>query len=352
MDMSASTQQTYFGRVFAPDREWLARQPPEDVLVPELSIVDPHQHFWRRPNTSYFLDDFVADLRTGHNVVATVFVECSTMFRARGAEAMRPVGEVEFANGIAAMSASGLYGPARIAEGIVGHADMTLGDRLQPVLEALVRAGGGRLRGVRHSGGWDDDPAINNSRAATGPLMMREPAFRAGVQRLGGLELNFDSWVFHPQLDEVTELARACPGTSITLCHVGGVLGYGSYAGRKDEVFATWKKKITGLATCPNVTVKLGGMMNRLAAYDYRSLPAPASSVEMASHWRPFMETCIELFGPGRCMFESNFPVDKMGTNWVPLWNAFKRIAAGASADEKEALFNRTARRVYRLTEA
>ena len=349
--MSATTQPTYFGRVFAPDPLWLAKQPPETILDPDLPIVDPHHHLWHRPETRYFFDDFVADLRTGHNVVATVFEECHTMYRADGPEELRSVGEVEFAAGAAAMSASGLYGPTRIAAGIVGFADLRLGDRVEPVLEALIRASGGRFRGVRHSAGWDASATINNSRTATGPHLMRQPDFRAGLARLTALGLSFDAWVFHPQLDEVIDLARACPGTSIVLCHVGGPLGYGPYAGRKDEVFAAWKTKITELAACPNVTVKLGGMMNRLAAYDYKALPAPVSSMELASYWRPYMQTCIELFGPGRCMFESNFPVDKMGTNWVVLWNAFKRIAAGASAEEKLALFNRTARRVYRLEE-
>jgi predicted TIM-barrel fold metal-dependent hydrolase len=347
--MSMSEQPTRFGRIYPPDDAWLARQPSEPILDPDLPIIDPHHHLWDRPNHRYLLDEFLADVRTGHNLIATVFEECHAMYRASGADEMRSVGETEFVTGIAAMSASGLYGPTRVAAGIVGFADLTLGNRVEPVLEAHIRASGGRFRGVRYSTGWDASEVIGNSRTATGPHVLQQADFRAGLARLTALGLSFDAWLYHPQLDDVIELARACPATSIIMCHVGGPLGYGPYTGKGDAVFATWKTKITELATCPNVVVKLGGMINRLAAYDYRALPAPVSSATLADYWRPYMETCIEQFGPERCMFESNFPVEKMGIGWVTLWNAFKRIAAGASAEEKLALFSGTARRVYRL---
>jgi L-fuconolactonase len=347
--MSASEQPTRFGQISPPDEAWLARQSPEPILDPDLPIIDPHHHLWDRPQHRYLLDAFLADVRTGHHIVATVFEECHSMYRASGPEELRPVGETEFVAGLAAMSASGLYGPTRVAAGIVGFADLTLGDRVEPVLEAHLRASGGRFRGVRHSAGWDASPVIGNSRTATGPHVLLQSDFRAGLARLTALGLSLDAWVYHPQLDDVIDLARAFPTTPIILCHVGGPLGYGPYAGKGDEVFAAWHTKITILATCENVVVKLGGMLNRLAAYDFRALPAPVSSAELAVYWRPYMETCIERFGADRCMFESNFPVEKMGVGWVTLWNAFKRIAEGASAAEKLALFSGTARRVYRL---
>jgi predicted TIM-barrel fold metal-dependent hydrolase len=347
--MSPSRPPTQFGRIHRPDDAWLARQPSEALLDPALPIIDTHHHLWDRPDYRYFLDEFLADVRTGHNVVATVFVECHAMYRATGPEAFRPVGETEFVNGMAAMSASGLYGPTRVAAGIVGFADLTLGDRVEPVLEAHIQAGGGRFRGVRHSAAWDASPIIGNSRTSTGPHVMQQADFRAGLARLTALGLSLDAWVFHPQLADTIDLARTFPDATIIAGHVGGPLGYGPYAGQGDAVFAAWKAHITELARCPNVVMKLGGMMMRLAAYDYGALPAPPSSVEIAAYWRPYMETCIELFGPERCMFESNFPVEKMGTGWVSLWNAFKRIAAGASEAEKHALFSGTARRVYRL---
>ena len=343
------TRPGQFGRISPPDAAWLAKQPPEPILDPDLPVIDTHHHFWDRPDQRYLLDDLLADIATGHNVVATVFMECHAMYRASGPEAFKPVGETEFVAGIAAMSRSGIYGSTRVAAGIVGFADLTLGDRVEPVLEAHIRAGGGRFRGVRHSAGWDASEVIGNSGTATAPHVIMRPDFREGLARLTALGLSFDAWLYHPQLADVVDLARAFPDTTIIMGHVGGPLGYGPYAGKKDEVFAAWKSQITELAKCQNVVMKLGGMTNRLAAFNFRALPAPLPSADVAAHWRPYMETCIELFGPQRCMFESNFPVEKMGIGWASLWNAFKHIASSASAEEKLELFSDTARRTYRL---
>jgi predicted TIM-barrel fold metal-dependent hydrolase len=340
---------TQFGHIYQPDEAWLATRPPEPILEPDLPIVDTHHHLWERGGHRYLLHEFLDDVRTGHNVAATVFIECEAMYRAKGPEELRPVGQTEFVAGIAAMSESGRYGDTRVAAGIVGFADLTLGDKVEPVLVANIRAGGGRFRGVRHSAAWDASDVIGNSRTARGPHLLREPAFRAGVARLAALGLSLDAWVFHPQLGDVADLARSVPQARIVVCHLGGPLGYGPYAGKRDEVFAAWKPMIAELARCPNVDMKLGGVMMRLAAYDYRSQPTPPTSEELAALWRPYVETCIEVLGPSRCMFESNFPVDKMGIGWAALWNAFKRIVAGASTAEKLALFSGTARRAYRL---
>jgi L-fuconolactonase len=338
-----------FGRIYAPDDGWLATAPPEPILDPDLPIVDPHHHLWQRGGHPYLLDELLADLNTGHNVVATVFEECRSMYRADGPPEMRPIGETEFVAGIAAMSASGNYGKTRVAAGIVGAADLTLGDRVEPVLVAQMRAGGGRFRGVRHSAGWDADPVIGNSRPDSQPHLYARPDFRAGLARLSALGLSFNAWLYHPQLADVVDLARAFPATPIVMGHVGGVLGYGPYAGKSAEVLAAWKRSMAELAGCPNVVVKLGGIVNRGASFDFHTAPAPPSSETMAAIWRPYIETCIELFGASRCMFESNFPVDKMAIGYAALWNAFKRIAAGASRDEKFSLFAGTAARIYRL---
>jgi predicted TIM-barrel fold metal-dependent hydrolase len=347
--MTSRARPAQFGRIHPPDDAWLATQEPEPILDPELPVIDTHHHLWDRPDHRYLLDEFLADVRTGHSVEATVFLECHSMYRADGPPELRPVGETEFVAGIAAMSDSGRYGPTRVGAGIVGFADLTLGDRVEPVLEAHLRAGGGRFRGVRHSAGWDASEVIGNSHGVTGPHLYRDPQFRAGLARLASLGLTFDAWLFHPQLQDVVDLARAVPAAGIVMGHVGGVLGYGPYTGKRDEVFRTWKTGVTELARCDNVVMKLGGMMMRLAASDYRTRPAPPSSPELADLWRPYIDTCIELFGPRRCMFESNFPVEKMGIGWAALWNAFKRIVAGASPDERAALFSGNARRVYRL---
>jgi len=340
---------TQFGRIFKPDPAWLAKAAPEPILEPELAIVDTHHHLCDFPGYRYLLDDLLADLNTGHRIVGTVFNECRSMYRAKGPQEMKPVGEVEFCAGVAAMSDSGQYGPARICAGIVGHADLTLGDRVTAVLEAEIAAGGGRFRGVRHGAAWDDDPIIGNSHVAAGPGLHRRADFRAGLGRLAALGLSFDAWIFHHQIGEVTELARAFPEANIVLCHMGSPLGYGPYAGRRDEVFAAWRAALAELAKCPNVSVKLGGLMMRLAAIDYLKLPAPPTSEELANAWRPYAGTCLELFGANRCMVESNFPVEKMGVPYATLFNALKRIASGASADEKQQIFSGTAKRVYRL---
>jgi predicted TIM-barrel fold metal-dependent hydrolase len=349
--MATSTHRTptQYGRIHPPDEAWLARAPREPILEPDLPIVDTHHHLWVRPDHRYLLDELLADLRTGHNVIATVFLECHSMYRAGGPPELRPVGETEFVAGVAAMSDSGRFGPTRIAAGIVGFADLTLGDRVEPILQAHIRAGGGRFRGVRHSAAWDASPIIGNSAVAAGPHDMKRPDFRAGLARLSALGLSLDAWVFHPQLADAVDLARAFPNANIIVGHVGGPLGYGPYTGKRDEVYAAWKAGIIELATCPNVTMKLGGMMMRLAAFDYGAAPVPPSSTELAGYWRPYIELCIERFGANRCMFESNFPVDKMGIGYGPLWNALKRLATGASADEKLALFSGTAKRAYRL---
>jgi L-fuconolactonase len=343
------SEPTQFGRIFRPDEAWLAKAAPEPILEPDLAIVDTHHHLWDMPGYRYLLPDLLADLGSGHRVIATVFNECHAMYRAAGPLEMRPVGEVEFCAGVAAMSDSGQYGPTRICAGIVGHADLALGDRVAPVLEAEIAAGGGRFRGVRHGAAWDDDPVIGNSPVAGGPGLYGRPEFRAGMARLVALGLSFDAWIFYPQIAEVVDLARAFPQANIILCHMGGPLGYGPYASRQKEVFATWKAAMTELATCPNVSVKLGGLTMRLAAFDYMKMPAPPSSAELADYWQPYASTCIELFGANRCMVESNFPVEKMGIGYAGLWNALKRLVAAASADEKRTIFSGTAERVYRL---
>jgi len=338
-----------FGRIYAPDEAWLATASAEPILDPDLPIVDPHHHLWVREDHRYLLDELLADLNTGHNIVATVFLECRSMYRADGPSEMRPVGETEFVAGIGAMSDSGGYGNARVAAGIVGYADLTLGERVEPVLRAHLRAGGGRFRGVRHSAGWDASPGIGNSRPDMRAGLYAREDFRAGLRQLTALGLAFDAWLYHPQLGDVVDLARAFPDTTIVMGHVGGVLGYGPYAGKWDEVRPAWRNSMRELASCPNVVVKLGGMVNRGAAYDFHGAATAPSSEAMAAVWRPYIETCIEAFGARRCMFESNFPVDKMAVGYAALWNAFKRIVAGASSDEKAALFAGTAKRAYRL---
>jgi L-fuconolactonase len=321
----------------------------EEILDPDLPIVDPHHHLWERPAWRYLFDDLLADLQSGHRIVATVFVQCRSMHRADGPEALRPVGETEFVNGVAAMSASGGYGPTRVCSGIVGHADLRLGARVQEVLEAHLRAGGGRFRGIRHIVAWDADASTLNPGNPAPAGLLADADFRAGFARLAPLGLSFDAWLYHPQLDELTDLARAFPETAIVLNHVGGPLGIGVYAGQRETVFARWRGAIRRLAACPNVSVKLGGLGMRISGFGFEALPSPPSSDTLAAAWRPYVETCIDAFGASRCMFESNFPVDQGSYPYAAYWNAAKHLASGASPAERADLFAGTASRVYRL---
>jgi predicted TIM-barrel fold metal-dependent hydrolase len=327
---------------------WLALQ-TEEVLEPERPICDPHHHLWDTDIHRYLLPDLLADLYSGHNIRSTVFVECMAMYRADGPEELRPLGETEFVNGAAAMSASGRYGEVRACAGIVGFADLSLGARVEEVLAKHIAAGGGRFKGIRHTNAHDPSSAIRRSHTRPPPRLLGQAAFREGFARLKPLGLSFDAWLYHPQIPELADLARAFPDQPIVLDHCGGPLGIGPYAGKREEIFPGWKRSIQELARCPNVHVKLGGLGMKIIGYEFHKRPRPPSSEELASLWRPYIETCIEAFTPRRCMFESNFPVDKVSGSYRVYWNAFKRLAAGASETEKAALFHDTAARFYRL---
>ena len=326
---------------------WLA-QVTEDILEPALPICDPHHHLWDHPGRRYLLDELLADTGSGHNVVSTVFVECMSMYRAAGPEPLRPVGETEFVNGVAAMSASGGYGPTRVAAGIVSFADLTLGERVGEVLDAHMAASP-RFRGIRHAAGWDASPDVRNSHTNPPPGLMADARFRRGFAELARRGLSFEAWCYHPQIDEVTALARAFPGATIVLDHFGGPLGIGPYAGRRAEIFAAWKASMRALGACPNVVAKLGGLVMPLNGFGFHRADRPATSSELVETTRDYYLHAIDSFGPTRAMFESNFPVDKASCSYAVLWNSFKRLTAGFSAADKAALFHDTAARVYRV---
>ena len=321
----------------------------EDVIEPDLPICDPHHHLWDFPTGQYLLPELLADTGSGHNVQSTVFVECTAFYRASGPEEMRVVGETEFVNGVAAMAASGRYGATLACEGIVGRADLGLGGAVEAVLAAHEAAGNGRFRGIRHATAWDASDQINRSHTNPTDKLMAEPKFREGFAKLAQFNMSFDAWLYHTQIDELTDLARAFPGQPIVLDHVGGPLGIGPYEGRRDEIFPGWRASIQALAGCDNVVVKLGGLGMPIYGFGHHKLAEPPSSEVLADAWRPYVETCIEAFGPVRCMFESNFPVDRPSCTYRVLWNAFKHLAHGASAADKALLFKDSARRFYRL---
>ncbi len=330
-------------------KEWL-RLTAEAALEPELPICDAHHHLWDRPGDRYLLDELFEDFGSGHNIVSTVFVDCKSNYRTGGPEAMKPVGETECVHRLTAEKRRGKFGPVAVAAGIVGHVNLTLGKEVEPVLKAHMAASD-RFRGIRHIVTWDPSPEATNFAPIQRPGLMQEPGFREGVRCLAALKLSYDVMLFFPQLPELASLARALPGAAIILNHVGGVMGVGPYAGKRDEVFQAWKRGITEVAACPNVVVKLGGLGMPRAGFGWINRPAPPGSEELAKTLEPYYLTCIEKFGPARCMFESNFPPDADSYSYGVIWNAFKRMTKNFSATERAALFHDTAARVYRLAQ-
>ena len=328
-------------------RGWLEGS-REGILEPGLPIVDPHHHLRETAHGRYLLPELADDLASGHNIRATVFVDSQTMHRTAGSAVLRPVGETEFVLQSLAAAAPSRALAANPCAGIVGNLDLTFGVEVRETLQAHVAAGHGRFRGIRDPLMWDGSD-INYGVRRPPPDRMTDPRFRAGFAELAPLGLTFDAWLFHPQLPLLTDLARSFPATTIILNHIGAPLGVGPYAGRRAEIFETWRASLGELARCPNVVAKVGGLGMLFFGFGFERRDVPASSDELATAWRPYVETCIEAFGPARCMFESNFPVDKQSCSYATLWNAYKRIAAGYTPEEKTALFFDTANRIYRL---
>ncbi len=331
--------------------EW-TKKGNEPALEPELPIVDPHHHLWDDSHRGqYLLDDLCADLSSGHNIVSTVFIETALHYRTDLPVAMAPLGEVEFVNSVAAEAATRDCGKFHPCAGIVGHADLTLGDGAAPVLDALIAVGGGRFRGIRHGVPWDtgDVVKLNRRKGSVPRYQLLDPKFREGFRHLQARDLTFEAWLFYHQLEDLADLLHAFPQTYVILNHIGGMLGIPPHDDKRDEIFAAWRKHLRELAQFDNVCVKVGGLGSIHCGWDFHMREVPASSEELAAAWRPYVETCIETFSPDRCMLESNFPPDKQSCGYGVVWNTFKRITKGCSQSEKALLYRDTAARVYRL---
>ena len=332
------------------NNDWLALT-PEAPIEPDIPLCDPHHHFWDSrlqsiPYQRYLLHELMADLDSGHNVRSTVFLEARSMYRASGPEEMRSVGEVEFVQGLAAASASGVYGDARAAASIIGAADLKMGDSVAPVLEALQAASPNRFKGIRHNVTWSPAPDIDNRET---PGIMANNSFRAGARVLARMGMSLDVMLSFPQLNELADFASAVPEVSIILNHLGGVSRTGIYAGQDDELVPAWREGIAAAARNPNVTCKLGGMGMPRWGFDWPYRNVPIGSEELADSMAPWMNYAIEQFGPDRCMFESNFPPDKVSFSYNVMYNAFKRLSQGYSASERADMLHDTAVRVYRI---
>jgi len=329
------------------DEAWLAKR-VEPILEPELPIVDSHHHLgFEGTNMHYLVPEFLKDATSGHRVVASVFSDCRAHYRVDGPEHLKPVGETEFVTALAEEHARRNPLDLKLCAAIVGVADLLLGDRIKEVLEAHLEAGKGRFRGIR--GHTHHDPEVLVAGINWPEGMLTEPKVRAAIACLAPLNLVYEAWLFHTQLADLTALAQAQPQTTVVLNHCGGPLGVGRWAGKQDEVFPEWRRDMQALARCPNVYVKAAGLGTSTVGFDLWDRETPAPSEEIALRWGKWITPTIELFGPARCMFESNFPVDKRTANYAVLWNAFKILAKGCSADEKTALFSGTAKKLFRL---
>lgn len=330
------------------DHSWLLAV-QEDILEPERPIIDPHHHLWhRRRGQDYLLEQLWEDTSSGHNIVKTVFIECHAGYRKEGAEHLRPVGETEFVAEQARASRAGGKGKPEIAA-IVAFADLRDAKHLDEVLEAHQEASEGLFRGIRQAGAFEaeEDYLFIKPRQPAGLYL--NPDFQRGVRHLGKLGFTYDTWHYHHQNRDFIKLAQAAPDTQIVLDHFGTPLGVGPYATQREEIYREWKKDIAEIARCENVVAKLGGLAMPDNGFGWNLRDTPPSSDEFLEAQRRYYLHTLDCFGPDRCMFESNFPVDKWSLSYAVVWNAFKKLVADFSESEKTLLFSGTAARIYRL---
>jgi len=337
--------------------DWLD-QVREDIFDPQRKICDAHHHLFHYPNvdppTKYMLEDLLTDISSGHKVVSTVYAECGSMYRTRGPEALCPIGETEFVLGVAAMCDSGTYVDTeselltRVGLGTVGYVDLTAGSAVGDTLDAHL-ALTNRFKGIRHVSAWNASPEIRKSHTHPPEFLLSDKDFREGFAELAPRGLSFDAWLYHPQIHELVDLAQEYPETSIIINHFGGPVGIGPYKDKRAEILAQWKLDVAELSKSKNVFVKLGGLLMPINGFELHKASSPPTSDELVELTRDYYLHMIDCFGPERCMFESNFPMDRISCSYTVLWNSFKKLVADFSESDKNALFHDTANRVYRL---
>jgi L-fuconolactonase len=322
----------------------------EPILDPEIAIVDSHQHLFQRPTLRYLFDDYLADTNAGHRIIASVYVETQAFARARGPEWLRPLGEIEFANGIGAMSASGAFGDSRICAAIVGYADLRLGDQLGDYLDRALALAPDRFRGLRQIAVDHPTEAPYRYIAHRPPRgLFKHPEIHNSLRQVARRGLVFDVAAFHTQLPDVIPLADAFPETCFVINHCGHAILMDTPVADRPDVFRLWRATLAECARRPNIICKIGGLGLPFWGFGLEERTDPIGYMELASIWKPWVETTIELFGADRCMMESNYPPDSRSAGFVPLWNAMKYLVRSASESEKAAMFRDTAVRVYRI---
>ena len=336
-------------------KEWLA-QITEEIIDPKQRIIDPHHHLWpgasvdsSENSNQYLLADLWADTGSGHNVTNTVFIDCSQCYWDLPEQSLNPVGETEFVKKIA--DASRTDPNQATISGIVGHVDLLLGFEAEPVLEKHLEVGQELFKGIRHAGGWDPHPNVRNSHHDACEGLYLLPDFLDGLQTLAKLGYVFEAWQYHHQISQITQLAKQFPDLIIILNHFSGPLGIGPYENKRKEIFRQWQKDLKELSQHENVFAKLGGLAMPVNGFGFHLQDRPPSSDEFVDAQKAYYETALEYFSPARCMFESNFPVDKASISYSVLWNGFKKIAKNYSPEERDQLFFETAAKVYRITD-
>ena len=331
---------------YAVREQWLA-QVNEKIIDPGRSIVDPHHHFFasRRSFQAYDLASLRADT-SSHSVHTTVYLQCGEGHLKDGPKPLRPVGETQMVDAIAAQAKKEPH--LTQIGAMVGTAELRLGSAVREVLEAHQNASG-LFKGIRQAAAWDASDAGLLYGDVQNAALYRDTAFREGFAVLADMGLSFDAWHYHPQTPYLTELAREFPDVVIVLDHFGTPIGVGPYAGKRKEIFTQWANDLAELATCPNVFIKLGGLAMPWTGFGFETHAMPPTSDEIVALQAPYYDHAIEVFGPERAMFESNFPVDKLSVSYRVLWNAFKKMAQQYSESEQDALFQQTAKQVYRL---
>ena len=334
------------------NEEWLLTN-KEEAIEPNLPICDPHHHLWDFNKTyieeKYLLPDILKDTNSGHNIVSTVFIECGAMYNPEHSIEEQVINETEFVNGIAAMSNSGLYGKTKIAEGIVGSAPLLLGDKVANILDKHISVAPKRFKGIRSQAAMHPDGTIPSTRARPIEGVYINDIFHQGFSHLEARNLSFEAWCYHPQLPQLIKLANKFPNTSIILNHFGGPLGIGSFVNKEEETYSFWEKQITELSKCENVTAKLGGIAMEINGFNWHKNKIAPSGQDLINRTKRYYEKTIEVFGVDRCMFESNFPVDKISCSYVNLWNSFKLLTKDYSTNERAKLFHDNANRIYKL---
>lgn len=330
------------------DNDWL-KKTKEEIIEPSIEIIDPHHHLWDIPRPRYLIDEYALDVSSGHNVIGSVFVECNAMYQKGGERKWQSLGETQFAAGAAAMYESGYYGNTNLVKGIVGYVDLRLGRAVEEVLAKHIEVSNHRLKGIRNMTAWHADPNLASTSVEHPHDLFVQDGFDEGLEVLSEMNLPLDVFMYHTQLDDLLQLAYKHSNTIIVLNHYGCPIGIGPFAERQKEVFEHWSSSMAKLAEMENIRVKLGGLGMRVNGFNFHTRERAPTSEELATVWQPYFNKVIELFGPSRCMFESNFPVDKGYCSYHVLWNAFKRMSKSLTKDERNYLFKSTANNTYQL---